>query len=59
MEKSNEKLTSVLKKLFLNPATVTFLLLNLFMGVGWGAADAYLSIYLNEELKATYSLIGK
>lgn len=59
MEKSNEKLTSALKKLFLNPATVTFLLLNLFMGVGWGAADAYLSIYLNEELKATYSLIGK
>ena len=59
MEKSEEKISSSMKKLFVNPATITFLLINLIMGIGWGAADAYLTIYLNEELKATYELIGK
>jgi hypothetical protein len=32
--------------------------MNLFLGLGWGTADAYLTIYLNEELGASYSLIG-
>ena len=59
MEKSEEKMSSALKNLFGNPAIITFLLINLFMGIGWGAADAYLAIYLNEELGATYALIGK
>jgi hypothetical protein len=51
-------MSTALKKLFGNPAIITFLLINLFMGIGWGAADAYLAIYLNEELGATYVLIG-
>jgi hypothetical protein len=59
MEKSEEKMTSSLKKLFGNPATITFLVMNLFLGMGWGAADAYLTIYLNEELNASYELIGQ
>jgi hypothetical protein len=45
--------------LFGNPATITFLVMNLFLGMGWGAADAYLTIYLNEELNASYELIGQ
>ena len=59
MTKSEEKVTSALKNLFGNPAIITFLLMNLFMGIAWGAADAYLAIYLNEELGASYTLIGK
>ncbi len=59
MEKSEEKISSSVKKLFVNPATITFLFINLIMGIGWGAADAYLSIYLTEELNASYALIGK
>jgi hypothetical protein len=29
------------------------------MGMAWGAAESYLSIYLSEELHADYSLIGE
>ena len=58
MEKSEDNMTSSMKKLFGNPATITFLSMNLFLGVGWGAADAYLTIYLTEELNADYELIG-
>ncbi len=58
MTKSEEKVTSALKNLFGNPAIITFLLMNLFMGIAWGAADAYLYIYLNEELHASYELLG-
>ena len=59
MEKTEETMWSAMKRLFINPAIITFLLLNLFMGISWGAADAYLTIYLSEEQSATYAFIGK
>lgn len=53
MDKREEKMNSVLKKLFLNPATVIFLIINWFLGIGFGSAEAYLNVYLNEELQAS------
>jgi hypothetical protein len=50
--------SSALISLFLNPAIIIFLALNLFLGMGWGVADAYLSIYIKEDLGASYQLIG-
>ena len=58
-EKTEVKIVSSLKGMFLNSAIVTFFVMNFVLGIGGGSADAYLSVYLNDELNATYSLIGK
>lgn len=50
--------SSAILELFLNPAIVIFHILNLFLGTGWGVADAYLSIYIKEDLGASYQLLG-
>lgn len=59
VEKSSANVKgSALATLFLNPAIINFMMLNLFLGTGWGVADAYLAVYLRESLGASFQLIG-
>ena len=57
-EKTEAKLVSSLKGMVFNPAIMTFFVMNFVLGIGGGSADAYLSVYLNDELDASYSLLG-
>ena len=57
LEKSGEKVTKSLKKIFTYPSMILFSLAAL-QGLCWGVHDTYLFVYLQEELGASSSLIS-